>query len=78
MVPISPLPFRALLARGGGTEDKPVGTAWIALAVKPNALGESAYLQAVKVFHPRNREDFKLAVSQKALDLVRRMLISDQ
>lgn len=63
---------------GGGTEDKPVGTAWIALAAKPNALDESAHLQAVKVFHPRNREDFKLAVSQKALDLVRRFLISKQ
>lgn len=53
---------------GGGSEDKPVGTAWIGLAVE----GESPV--AVKVFHPRNRSDFKLAVSQAALELVRRKL----
>jgi hypothetical protein len=27
---------------------------------------------AVKIYQPRNRKDFKLAVSQAALDLVRR------
>jgi nicotinamide-nucleotide amidase len=52
----------------GGTEEKPVGTAWIGLAEKG---GESF---AVKVFHPRNRKDFKQSVSQSALDLVRRRL----
>lgn len=50
---------------GGGTEEKPVGTAWLGLAVRG---GET---QAVKVFHPRNRKDFKQAVSQSALNLVR-------
>ncbi|QTN34442.1 competence/damage-inducible protein A [Akkermansiaceae bacterium] len=53
----------------GGTEDKPVGTAWIGLAARG---GETA---AVKVYHPRNRKDFKQSVSQSALDLVRRKLL---
>ncbi len=53
----------------GGTPEKPVGTAWIGLAVKG---GETS---AFKVFHPRNRHDFKLAVSQSALDAVRRSLV---
>lgn len=53
---------------GGGTEDKPVGTAWLALADRG---GETI---ALKVFHPRNRKDFKQSVSQSALDLVRRHL----
>lgn len=49
----------------GGTEEKPVGTAWLGLAVR----GKKT--QTVKVFHPRNRKDFKQAVSQSALNLVR-------
>ena len=53
----------------GGTEEKPVGTAWIALAEKD---GETL---ACKVFHPRARKDFKQAVSQSALDLLRRQLV---
>jgi nicotinamide mononucleotide (NMN) deamidase PncC len=44
-----------------------VGTAWIGVAAKCSAT------QAYKVFHPRNRHDFKLAVSQSALDSVRRL-----
>jgi nicotinamide-nucleotide amidase len=51
---------------GGGTAEKPVGTAWIGIATK------GAAARAFKVFHPRNRDDFKLAVSQAALDAVRR------
>lgn len=54
---------------GGGSEDKPVGTAWIGLAVRDGAT------DTFKVFHPRNRKDFKLAVSQSALDAVRRRLM---
>ncbi len=53
---------------GGGTEEKPVGTAWLAVAVKG---GET---EAFKVYHPRSRKDFKLAVSQAALEAVRRRL----
>ncbi len=49
----------------GGTEEKPVGTAWLGLAVR------GGNTQAIKVFHPRNRKDFKQAVSQSALNLVR-------
>lgn len=52
----------------GGSEEKPVGTAWIGLAVK----GEPTI--AERVFHPRKRKDFKLSASQSALDLVRRRL----
>jgi len=51
---------------GGGSAEKPVGTAWIGIATK------NAAARAFKVFHPRNRDDFKLAVSQAALDAVRR------
>lgn len=54
----------------GGTEDKPVGTAWVAVAVRG---GET---EAFRIYHPRNRKDFKLAVSQSALEAVRRRLIS--
>ncbi|MEO5713653.1 MAG: competence/damage-inducible protein A [Luteolibacter sp.] len=53
---------------GGGSEDKPVGTAWLAVAVKG---GETT---SFRTFHPRNRRDFKLAVSQAALEAVRKRL----
>jgi nicotinamide-nucleotide amidase len=49
----------------GGTEEKPVGTAWLGLAVR------GGNTQTLKVFHPRNRKDFKQAVSQSALNLLR-------
>ncbi|MGJ8634843.1 MAG: competence/damage-inducible protein A [Luteolibacter sp.] len=52
---------------GGGNEEKPVGTAWIGLAVKGETFSR-------KVFHPRNRLDFKQAVSQSALEMVRRVI----
>jgi nicotinamide-nucleotide amidase len=53
----------------GGTPEKPVGTAWIGLA--------SANRDAIafKVYHPRNRHDFKIAVSQAALEAVRRRVL---
>lgn len=50
----------------GGTPEKPTGTAWVGLAVKGRET------TAFKVFHPRNRLDFKLSVSQRALEAVRR------
>ncbi len=54
----------------GGSQEKPLGTAWIGLATRGNEA------TATRVFHPRNRHDFKLAVSQAALDAVRRHLTS--
>jgi nicotinamide-nucleotide amidase len=54
---------------GGGTDEKPVGTAWLALAEKD---GETT---TQKIYHPRNRKDFKDAASQSALDMVRRHLV---
>ncbi|MES2658376.1 MAG: competence/damage-inducible protein A [Verrucomicrobiota bacterium] len=53
---------------GGGSDEKPVGTAWIAVATKGGTT------EAFKIFHPRNRKDFKLAASQSALEAVRRKL----
>ncbi len=56
----------------GGTAEKPVGTAWIGLATKDGAA------TAFRVFHPRNRHDFKLAVSQAALEAVRRRITASR
>lgn len=52
----------------GGTEEKPVGTAWLALAEK----GKSTFTK--KIYHPRQRKDFKDAASQSALEMLRRNL----
>ncbi|NJM38117.1 MAG: competence/damage-inducible protein A [Akkermansiaceae bacterium] len=52
----------------GGSDEKPVGTAWIAVALQNEGT------ESFKVFHPRNRKDFKLSVSQSALEAVRRKL----
>ena len=54
---------------GGGSEEKPVGTVYIAVAQRD---GET---QVVKQFHPRSRVSFKRAVSQSALDMVRVALL---
>jgi PncC family amidohydrolase len=53
----------------GGTPEKPVGTAWIGLT------SSNHDAIAFKVFHPRNRRDFKLAVSQAALEAVRQRVL---
>lgn len=53
----------------GGSDEKPVGTAWIGVASRGGAT------RAFKVLHPRNRKDFKLAVSQSALDAARQLLV---
>lgn len=55
---------------GGGSEEKPVGTAWIGLAT------QGGTTESFRVYHPRNRKDFKLATSQAALEAVRRKLRS--
>ena len=51
----------------GGTEDKPVGTVCLGLATKEG-------VKTYRELHPRSRQDFKLQVSQRALDLIRRAL----
>src|SRR5690606_23517925 len=62
------LSITGIAGPGGGSDDKPVGTAWIGLALKN---GETV---ACKVYHPRKRKDFEQAASQSALDLLRRTL----
>ena len=52
---------------GGGTPDKPAGTAFIAMSRKENT---TVFFQ----YNPLDRETFKFAISQCALDLLRRAL----
>jgi len=52
----------------GGTEDKPVGTVFIALA----SCGQPTVVR--RFFHPISRDRFKLLASQAAMDLLRRRL----
>ena len=56
----------------GGTEEKPVGTVFIAVAVKDGPT------RVVKQVHPRQRLSFKRVVSQMALDMVRRTLVTQE
>lgn len=53
----------------GGTDEKPVGTAWLAVAMRHETT------ESFRIYHPRSRKNFKLAVSQAALEAVRRKLI---
>lgn len=53
---------------GGGCEEKPVGTVWIALASK------NVPTWTVRRFFPGTRDRFKLLTSQAALELLRRRL----
>ena len=55
---------------GGGSEEKPVGTAWIGLAAR------NGHVEAFRIYQPRNRHDFKLAVSQAALNAVRQFVLT--
>ena len=54
---------------GGGSDEKPVGTAFIALA----QYDQPTYV--VRRLHRRNRKDFKFVVSQDALDMARRRML---
>jgi len=56
---------------GGGSPDKPVGTAYVALA-SPD---EDSIVR--RLFFPTDRETFKDLVAQAAFDLLRKKLISD-
>ncbi|MGE5213873.1 MAG: CinA family nicotinamide mononucleotide deamidase-related protein [Nitrospirota bacterium] len=53
----------------GGSDEKPVGTVYIALA------SEGSETVARKLFYPTDRETFKQLASQAALDLLRRRLL---
>jgi nicotinamide-nucleotide amidase len=55
---------------GGGTEDKPVGTVFIALATPRGTV-------ARKFLNRLDRESFKQATAQQALDLLRRELLHE-
>lgn len=58
----------------GGTEDKPVGTAFIGLATP-----DGAEPTVVRQFYPTtDRETFKFRASQMALDLLRRALLGEK
>jgi nicotinamide-nucleotide amidase len=52
---------------GGGTDDKPVGTVWMAVA-------SAHQTQAQRKLNAYDRETFKSVTSQQALDLLRRNL----
>ncbi len=52
----------------GGSAEKPVGTAFIGFSSATESL-------AVKVFNPFDRETFKSATSQQALELLRRKIV---
>jgi nicotinamide-nucleotide amidase len=54
----------------GGSDEKPVGTVFVALASK----GAPTYVE--RCFYPTDRETFKWRSSQRALDLVRRRLLA--
>src|SRR5262245_20676146 len=55
----------------GGSDDKPVGTIYIALA------SENSGTVVRKLFYPTDRETFKQLASQAALDLLRRKLLEN-
>jgi len=52
----------------GGTEEKPVGTVWV-------AWGEKEKIKTHKFFYPAERKYFQLIVAAYALDLIRRELL---
>lgn len=53
---------------GGGTEDKPVGTVWV-------AWGNKDAIKTVKLFLPFTRQRFQEYVASAGLDLIRRELL---
>ena len=62
------LAITGIAGPSGGTPEKPVGTAFIALAT-PQAI------RVLRVFNPLDRETFKQVTSSQALDLLRRELL---
>ncbi len=64
------LALTGIAGPGGGTEEKPVGLVFIALAQK------NAPTLCKKFHFPRDRETFKQVATQTALDMLRRVLIA--
>ena len=65
---------------GGGSEEKPVGTVWYAVAITPDlagSLGRTATVTARKFVHPGDRSDIRERAAQTALDFLRRTLTVD-
>ncbi|PYL88001.1 MAG: hypothetical protein DMF16_09410 [Verrucomicrobia bacterium] len=54
---------------GGGSEEKPVGTAFLGLS------SENQPARSEKFFFPTDRETFKQLVAQRAFDLLRKRLL---
>ncbi|MFT5592988.1 MAG: nicotinamide-nucleotide amidase [Oceanicoccus sp.] len=54
---------------GGGTDDKPVGTVWV-------AWGNHSEIKTVKLFFPFSRARFQEYVASAGLDLIRRELLA--
>ena len=54
----------------GGSKDKPMGTVYIALATPRGT-------KVIRSFNPFDRESFKFATSQQALDLLRKSLLKN-
>jgi nicotinamide-nucleotide amidase len=53
---------------GGGTEEKPVGTVFIALA------SDGSPIEVKRLFFPDDRQTFKELTTQAALEMLRRRL----
>ena len=62
---------------GGGSEEKPVGTVWYAVALSPALAGTLALPSPVitrRFVHPGDRGDIRERAAQTALDMLRRAL----
>lgn len=62
------LAITGIAGPGGGTPEKPVGTAFIALAT-------ARQTRVLRMFNPLDRETFKQVTTNQALDLLRRELL---
>jgi nicotinamide-nucleotide amidase len=62
---------------GGGSEEKPVGTVWYAVSLKPELaarLGSTDAITTRRFVHPGDRTDIRDRAAQTALDMLRRAL----
>lgn len=54
---------------GGGSEEKPVGTVWL-------AWGNKEDIQSIELFYPAQRESFQRFIAVAGLDLIRRFILN--